>query len=150
MGLYEIMFIIRPDIEVEEHEEMLKELASTISGNGGTTDRLIDWRKRRLAYEIDKNIEGHYYLLYFKGPGTIIPEIEHYFKVNDAVIRFLIVNVEDNYYESATYEEPEAESEPEGSPDSEETEKLIPQDEEGNDNSETVSESANEAEGSSE
>ena len=149
MGLYEIMFITHPDLEAEEQEEVLKELESTISGNGGTTDKLIDWRKRRLAYEIDKHIEGHYYLLYFKGPGTIIPEIEHYFKVNDAIIRFLIVSVEDDYYESATFEEPEAESETVDSSVSEEAEKPPAQDEEVVDSS-PASENSEEAEAPSE
>ncbi len=148
MGLYEIMFIIRPDLEAEEHEEVLQELESAISGNGGTTDKLVNWRKRRLAYEIDKDIEGHYYLLYFKGHGPIIPEIEHFFKVNDAVIRFLIASVEDDYYESATVEEPEAESEPVDTSAAEEADELPQADEE--DKKDLVSETSKEVESSSE
>ncbi len=148
MGLYEIMFIIRPELEAEEHEEVLKELESTISGNGGTTDKLVDWRKRRLAYEINKGTEGHYYLLYFKGHGTIIPEIEHFFKVNDAVIRFLIASVEDDYYESATVEEPAAESEPVDSSAAEEADELPQANEE--DKKDPVSETSEEASASSE
>lgn len=148
MGLYEIMVIIRPDLETEEHEEVLKELESTISGNGGTTDKLVDWRKRRLAYEIDNDVEGHYYLLYFKGHGTIIPEIEHFFKVNDAVIRFLITSVEDDYYESATVEEPETKSESVDSSVTEEADELSQADEE--DKKDPVSETSEETEASSE
>ncbi len=109
MGLYEVMFIIRPDLETEEHEEVLNGIKNTITGNDGTVDKLVDWRKRRLAYEIEKHTEGHYYLVYFKGQGTIIPELEHFFKVNDAVLRFLVVRVEEDYYETAAAEEPEIE-----------------------------------------
>jgi len=109
MGHYEVMFIIRPELETEEHEEVLNGIKTTITGNGGTVDKLVDWRKRRLAYEIDKHTEGYYYLVYFKGLGTIIPELEHFFKVNDAVLRFLVVRVEEDYYETAAAEEPEIE-----------------------------------------
>lgn len=109
MGLYEVMFIIRPELETEEHEEVLNGIKNTITGNGGTVDKLVDWRKRRLAYEFEKHTEGHYYLVYFKGQGTVIPELEHFFKVNDAVLRVLIVRVEEDYYETAAAEEPQAE-----------------------------------------
>lgn len=91
MELYEIMFIIRPDLEVEEREEVIKGLSSTIEKNDGKVETLLDWHKRRLAYEINKHREGYYYLLYFKGSGTIIPEVEHYFRVNESVIRYLTV-----------------------------------------------------------
>ncbi len=112
MGLYEIMFIFRPDLETEEHEEVLNGLQKTITENDGTVDQVIDWRRRRLAFEVDKHTEGHYYLIYFKGYGTIIPELEHFFKVNDAILRFLIVRVEEDYYEAAAAQEPEAEETP--------------------------------------
>jgi len=111
MGLYEIMFILRPEMETEEHEEVLNGLKNTITGNGGTVDKFADWRKRRLAYEIEDHVEGHYYLVYFNGHGSIIPEIEHFFKVNDAILRFLVVRVEEDYYEAAIAEEPAAEEE---------------------------------------
>jgi len=107
MGLYEIMFIIRTDMETEEHQEVLDGLKNTITGNGGEVDKIIDWRRRRLAYEIEKHTEGYYYLVYFKGHGTIIQELEHFFKVNDAILRFLIIRVEEDYYDKATAEEPE-------------------------------------------
>ncbi len=91
MELYETMLIIRPDLEAEEREEVLNGLSSTIEKNDGKVETVLDWHKRRLAYEINKHKEGYYYLIYFKGSGTIIPETEHYFRVNDAVIRYLTV-----------------------------------------------------------
>lgn len=100
MELYEIMFIVRPDLETEEHEEVLNSLKETITKNEGTLRKIADWRKRRLAYEIDKFVEGHYYLVYFDGHGTTIPEIEHFFRVTDAVIRFMIVRAEEKDLET--------------------------------------------------
>ncbi len=110
MGLYEIMFIIRPDLETEEHEEVLNELKSTISKNRGTVEKAIDWQKRRLAYEINNYQEGHYYLLYFSGSGEIIPEIEHFFRVSDAVIRYIVVRTDEQALEDAAATEEAAEA----------------------------------------
>ncbi len=95
---YEIMLIVRPELEKDEHEEILSGLKSTIGKKEGTVSTILDWRKRRLAYEIDKLQEGHYYLVYFKGPGTIIPEIEHYFRVTDAVIRYMVVRTDEHEF----------------------------------------------------
>lgn len=101
MGLYEIMLITRPDIEAEETEEALSSLTAVIAKHGGEASAVVDWRKRKLAYEINKHREGHYYLVYFSGEGTIIPELEHYFKVTDAIIRYIVVSVDEKDYAAA-------------------------------------------------
>ncbi len=101
MKYYEIMLILRTDIEAEEQQEVLNGLQAAISKEGGTVSTILDWRKRRLAYEIDKHREGQYHLVYFSGQGTIIPELEHYFKVTDAVLRYLIASVEEADFNAA-------------------------------------------------
>ncbi len=101
MGFYEIMLIIRPDIETDQHQEVLGELKTAITKEGGTVSTVLDWRKRRLAYEINKHTEGHYYLVYFSGEGSVIPEIEHYFRVTDTVIRYMVVSIEEQDYQAA-------------------------------------------------
>ena len=111
MGLYEIMLIIRPDFEPDQHEEIINGLKDTITKNEGLVNKVVDWRKRRLAYEIDKHVEGYYYLVYFSGQGAIIPEIEHYFRVSDAILRYLVVRVEEEEYKSVISEEATEETE---------------------------------------
>ena len=111
MGFYEIMFIIRPDLEAEDHEEIINGLKEAINVNQGRVDKVVDWRKRRLAYEIDDHVEGHYYLLYFSGSGDIIPEIEHFFRVNDNILRYMVVRVEEKDYETVVSEEDADQSE---------------------------------------
>lgn len=88
---YELMFILHPEMEAEAEEAILNELQATIQKLGGEVSKVDDWGKRKLAYEIKKVNEGHYYLVYFTGTHDIIPELEHFFRVNDEVIRFLIV-----------------------------------------------------------
>ncbi len=101
MGLYEIMMIIRADLEANEQEETVSGLTAVIAKQGGTVSTVLDWRKRKLAYEINKLREGQYYLIYFSGDGAIIPELEHYFRVTDAVIRYMVVSVDEKDFEAA-------------------------------------------------
>lgn len=101
MKYYEIMLIIRTDIEAEEQQEVLNGLQAAITKEGGTVGTILDWHKRRLSYEINKHRDGQYYLVYFSGQGNIIPELEHYFKVTDAVIRYLIASIEEDAFNAA-------------------------------------------------
>jgi small subunit ribosomal protein S6 len=98
---YEIMLIIRTDIEAEEQQDVLAGLQAAITKEGGTVSATLDWHKRRLSYEIAKHREGQYYLIYFSGQGNIIPELEHYFKVTDGVLRYMIVSVEEADFNAA-------------------------------------------------
>lgn len=106
MGLYENMLILRPDMEPEEEAEVMNDLQETIAKNGGSVVKVIDWQKRKLAYEINKFREGHYYLVYFDAPGTIIPEVEHFFKVTDSIMRFMILTADESDLEAVGGEEP--------------------------------------------
>ena len=101
MELYEAMIIISPELEKDDHHEVLDGLSSAITKNNGSVSTVLDWRKRRLAYEIDKIQEGHYYLIYFSAEGTIIPEVEHYFRVTDEIIRFMVVRTDEQEFEAA-------------------------------------------------
>ncbi len=108
MGYYEIMLIISPEVETDGHQEVLNDLKTAITKEGGVVSTVLDWRKRRLAYEISKHKEGYYYLVYFSGHGTVIPEVEHYFRVTDAVIRYMIVSVEEKEFNAAAEKAAEA------------------------------------------
>ncbi len=101
MGYYEIMMIVRPDVEANDQEEALSGLTAVISKQGGTVSAVLDWRKRRLSYEINKVREGQYYLIYFSGDGSIISELEHYFRVTDAIIRYMVVAIDERDFEAA-------------------------------------------------
>lgn len=91
MAVYETMFILQPELESETETALVDNLQAVIQKLGGEIGKTDDWGKRKLAYEIEKFNEGHYYLIQFTGSHEIIPELEHFFRVNDAVIRFIIV-----------------------------------------------------------
>jgi small subunit ribosomal protein S6 len=91
LAVYESMFILQPELESEAETELLDSLQALLQKLGGEIRKTDDWGKKKLAYEINKFTEGHYYLVEFSGSHEIIPELEHFFRVNDAVIRFIIV-----------------------------------------------------------
>lgn len=91
MAVYETMFILRSELESEAEEEVIANLQAVIKNLGGEIAKVDDWGKRKLAYEVNKLNEGHYFLLQFTGTHEIIPELEHFFRVNDEIIRFMII-----------------------------------------------------------
>lgn len=94
MGTYETMLILSPSLETEVEEEILNNLQAIVKRSGGEVSAVDDWGLRRLAYEIDKIQEGHYYLLKFVAGKGIVPELEHFYRVTDAVIRYMIIREE--------------------------------------------------------
>lgn len=95
MGAYETMFILRPGLEAEVEEEVLIGLQAVIKKLDGEVKAVDDWGVRRLAYEIEKIQEGHYYLVKFAAGKEIVPELEHFYRVTDTVMRYIVIREEE-------------------------------------------------------
>jgi len=94
MRAYEVMYIIRPDLEEEAVKSYVDKFAEVVNANGGTELKVDFWGKRRLAYEIKKFNEGYYVLMNFKSEGRTVEELERLMKISDVVIRFLTTRTE--------------------------------------------------------
>lgn len=90
MRKYELMFIIRTDIEPEAVESTVEKFLNIVR-NGGEIVKHEVQGKRRLAYEIDKHREGIYVLINFNAPSEVVAELDRVLKISDEVIRHLIV-----------------------------------------------------------
>lgn len=90
MRKYELMFIIRTDIEPEAVESTVEKFLNIVR-NGGEIVKHEVQGKRRLAYEIDKHREGIYVLTNFNAPSEVVAELDRVLKISDEVIRHLIV-----------------------------------------------------------
>jgi len=88
---YEIVFIIRPDLDDATTLEVIEKVESVITENGGHALTRDDWGKRKLAYPIKKHLKGHYVLVNFLAPAELIDELERRIRITDAIIRFLTV-----------------------------------------------------------
>ena len=95
MKAYELLYIIRPDLDEEATTALVDRLSGLVASNGGDNLTVEKWGKRRLAYEIQDYKEGQYIRMNFEGEGRTSQEIERVMKISDDVIRFLTVRKED-------------------------------------------------------
>lgn len=90
MRKYEVMYIIRPDVEQENVQALVEKFNGIIS-NGGEVTKTDVIGKRRLAYEINKIRDGYYVLVHFNATPEVVNELDRVMKIADEVIRTLIV-----------------------------------------------------------
>lgn len=91
MRQYETMFILRPEFDKEQSQEVAARYTDIITSNGGTIDKVSEWGKRRLAYEVKKYREGIYVLVNFTAEANVSKELERNFKISEDVLRYLMV-----------------------------------------------------------
>jgi small subunit ribosomal protein S6 len=93
--VYELMYIAVPESTEEEVAALTEGISKSFTEQGGTVLRIDNMGKRRMAYEINKKREGHYVLFELEGTGKEILEVERRMRINDAIIRFVTVRVDE-------------------------------------------------------
>ncbi len=91
MRAYEIMFVIRPDLEQEQLESVIQRYSDQINTGGGQVEKTDVWGKRRLAYPIKHFEEGFYVLVNFQADVPVIDELDRTMSISDEIIRFKIL-----------------------------------------------------------
>jgi small subunit ribosomal protein S6 len=93
---YEAMFIVKPNLTKEETDSLSAHLKDGVTKNSGTLDEIIIWaEKRKLSYPINKFDEGIYYLVRFKTDSLSIIKMKEIYKLNDSIMRFLIIKIDE-------------------------------------------------------
>jgi small subunit ribosomal protein S6 len=90
MRKYEIMYIVRTDLEEQAVQAVVEKFQGIIN-NGGEVSKHNVMGKRRLAYEINKHRDGVYVLVHFTATPEIVKELDRVMRITDEVIRFMIV-----------------------------------------------------------
>lgn len=90
MRHYEIIMLIHPD-QSEQVPAMLERYKGMITAGGGIIHRVEDWGRRQLAYQINKLNKAHYLCLNIESEQSVVAELEHAFRFNDAVLRNMTV-----------------------------------------------------------
>ena len=91
MKAYELLFFVAPTINEETRAGVMKRIETTIEGANGTVDNVENWGKRKLAYEINGLNDGDYTLIDFHAEPDDIAELDRVLRINDAVVRHMIV-----------------------------------------------------------
>ena len=93
---YEIVFIIDPDAEDAEVMKLTETFQKIITDQGGSVTKTEMMGKRQLAYEISHKRDGVYVLLEVDGSGAEIAELERRMRVNDRILRYMTVRVDED------------------------------------------------------
>jgi small subunit ribosomal protein S6 len=88
---YEILYIVRPELDEDQLNQAVERVNALIANVGGEHVKTDQWGKRRLAYEVDRLREGYYVLTDFRVEPERVPEMESTLKISDTVFRHLIV-----------------------------------------------------------
>ena len=92
MRAYEMMFVLKPDLEEEQFAETKDRLKKIIADFGGEFIRELDgWGKKRLAYAVEKYTEGIYSVWHFNGKPETVQELDRVIKISDRFLRHIIV-----------------------------------------------------------
>jgi len=88
---YELVFIIKPNLEEEALEALVGKIKGIAETNGAEVIKLDKWGKRRLAYEIKDYHEGFYEIMIFKGDAAVAAELDRILKITEPILRHMIV-----------------------------------------------------------
>ncbi len=89
---YEMTLILDSGLEDEQVDERIKNLDQKITDAGGGVEDVLRWGKRRLTYPIKKKESGNYLILTFKSNPDQLPELERGLKLDEQVLRYLIIH----------------------------------------------------------
>lgn len=93
---YEVMYIAAPETAEDDVVKLNDTIVQLVEKEGGTVVSTDIMGRRKLAYPINKKTEGHYTLFEINGSGQEIAELERRMRVNDAVIRYITVRVDED------------------------------------------------------
>lgn len=92
---YELVFIVRPDLEDEAVQAFTDRVVNLIREYGGDVKKVEPWGRRKLAYFINRYREGYYVLIQFALDARRVADLERWLLLNEDVIRHLIVRLEE-------------------------------------------------------
>ncbi len=93
---YEVVFIINPDADDNEVMRLSEAMQKIITNQGGSITKTEMMGRRQLAYEINHKREGAYVLLEVEGTGGEIAELERRMRVNDQILRYMTIRVDED------------------------------------------------------
>ncbi len=93
--LYEGMYILSAALSDEARGKAIDKLQAQIGEKGGEVKKVVDWGRRRLAYEMEGKREGHYFIFYFTSPTSAIDELWRDYHLNEDLIRWMTTTAEE-------------------------------------------------------
>jgi small subunit ribosomal protein S6 len=96
MALYEHIFLARQDVTTQQVEALTEQIKSKIAALGGAVTKVEPWGLKSLAFRIRKNRKAHFTLMNIAAPSEAVVEIERLLSINEDVIRYLTIRVDEH------------------------------------------------------
>ena len=93
---YETIYILRPDSSNEQIAAVNQKIRGIIETGGGTLLKVENWGKRKLAYEVQKQMKGMYLFFSYLGTAGLLEEVERNLRLTDSVIRYYSIKIAEN------------------------------------------------------
>lgn len=94
MALYETTIVIDSFLKDEDVASLSAKIQNFIKNNGGQIERIEEWGKRRLAYEIDRKQYGNYLHILFEAPSSVPLLLEREYRLQETILRFLTIKLD--------------------------------------------------------
>jgi small subunit ribosomal protein S6 len=105
MANYESVLIARQDLGASQVNSLVENLSEVLKREGGEVVKVDNWGLKNLAYSIKKNRKGHYVLLNIVAPAKAVSEYERLMRLNEDVIRYMTIKVDEFNNEMSTDED---------------------------------------------
>jgi small subunit ribosomal protein S6 len=96
MALYEHIYLVRQDVTAPQVEALTETLKTLIVANGGSVAKVEAWGLKSLAFRIKKNRKAYFTLLNIDAPSAAIVELERQLSLNEDVIRYITLRVDEH------------------------------------------------------
>jgi small subunit ribosomal protein S6 len=93
---YETIYILRPDSTTDVIAQVNQKIRGVIEAGGGNLLKVDNWGKRKLAYEVKKQLKGIYLFFAYLGTAGLVEEVERNLRLTDSVIRYYSVKMAEN------------------------------------------------------
>jgi small subunit ribosomal protein S6 len=91
---YEVMVILDPSLEERTIQPSLETFLNVVKTDGGSVEKVDIWGRRRLAYEIDKHVEGIYAVIDLQAKPAAVQELDRQLNLNESVLRTKVLRPE--------------------------------------------------------
>jgi small subunit ribosomal protein S6 len=129
LSIYELMYILSPEVEEEDLQAVVARISQIITDGGGEVLHLESWGRKRLAYQIRRFREGHYILAYLQLDPGAVSQLRARFALTEEMIRYLLLRTDElpaRVADAARREERAPAKEIEAEPESEPVEEAAP------------------------
>jgi small subunit ribosomal protein S6 len=93
--VYEVMFIVRPDVAEEDVDKLIAGFTTNVTNGGGVVKNVEKMGRRKLAYLVRKFNDGNYILMTIEAGGPVVLELERRLRVSEPIIKFITVRIDE-------------------------------------------------------